>query len=108
MTVGPITITPDEKTAAALETVARQSDTTPAEVALQIITEHFEKYPPFEVPQPEKATYDTERMAKAMAKIEAGEKLNWDDLAGIFHSGVSDSAERLEEILEEEWLIDEN
>lgn len=110
-----ILITPNEETATAINRLAEATQKTPAEVALEIITQHFEaqrqvtaeKLQPAAQPIiPPKGL--TEKGRLAQEKIAAGEQLSWDDLAGVFSSGrLNDDAARLEEILEEEWLIDE-
>lgn len=93
-----ITITPDEQTAAALEQIAAASQKTPAEVVLDIVTQHL--------PQ-QHATIDEARMKHVMAKIDAGETLEWDDFAGVLSSGLTDTSERFEDILKEELLRDD-
>lgn len=104
MALGPITITPDEKTAVALETAAQRSNASPEEIALQIIAENIEQYLVTDKADDE---FDLSGIEGVLVDNTGIEKLPWSEIAGTFSSGVKDSARRLEEILEEEWLRDE-
>lgn len=104
MTLGPITITPDEKTAAALETVAQRSKVTPEEVALQIIAENVVRY--LEPPETDDEL-DLSAIEGVLIDDTGIEKLPWSEIIGAFSSAEPhNDDERLEEILEEEWLRD--
>jgi predicted transcriptional regulator len=110
MAIGPITIVPDERLADALEKVAAQTNRTPEEVALQALAEFLDRQADVEIESqagvPPKGL--TEAGKRALAKLEAGESLTLQDIAGAFSSGRRhNDAERLEEILEEEWLRDD-
>ena len=103
MTLGPITITPDAKTAATLHVVARQLNAPPEAVVLRIITENIGRY----LETAEDDTFDLASIEGVLMDDTGIEKLPWSEIIGAFSSAEPhDDDECLEELLEEEWLRD--